>query len=69
MEAIYLLACHFASRFYPALTLGRYEAHFLARARKALENSLSYSDRLFDFVRGSTLVSWYLFSEGRFIEG
>lgn len=45
------------------------EEHFLRRARNALVDSLSFSDRLMDFLRGSILVTQYLYLRGRFLEG
>ncbi|KAG8931381.1 hypothetical protein FRC02_002815 [Tulasnella sp. 418] len=68
MEAIYLLACYFTSRLAPDQNLEKHEGHFLARARKALADSLSFSDRLLDFLKGSNLVTAYLYMRGRFLE-
>ncbi|KAG8854196.1 ER membrane glycoprotein subunit of the GPI transamidase complex-like protein [Tulasnella sp. 330] len=77
LEPMYLLACYFSShpsassstKGPPSSSLAVHEAHFLDRARRALQESLSYSDRLLDFLRGSVLVTTYLFLRGRFIEG
>ncbi|KAG8928477.1 hypothetical protein FRC01_005870 [Tulasnella sp. 417] len=49
--------------------LPQLEEHFLRRARSALVDSLSFSDRLMDFLRGSILVTQYLYLRGRFLEG
>ncbi|KAG9019286.1 hypothetical protein FRB90_004293 [Tulasnella sp. 427] len=49
--------------------LPQLEEHFLRRARNALVDSLSFSDRLVDFLRGSVLVTQYLYLRGRFLEG
>ncbi|KIO33566.1 hypothetical protein M407DRAFT_3889 [Tulasnella calospora MUT 4182] len=49
--------------------LAQLEEHFLRRARTALVDSLSFSDRLMDFLRGSILVTQYLYLRGRFLEG
>ncbi|KAG8928863.1 hypothetical protein FRC01_005257 [Tulasnella sp. 417] len=49
--------------------LPQLEEHFLRRARQALVDSLSFSDRLMDFLRGSVLVTLYLYLRGRYLEG
>lgn len=49
--------------------LPRLEEYFLRRARQALVDSLSFSDRLMDFLRGSVLVTLYLYLRGRYLEG
>ena len=49
-------------------SLQGFEEHFLKRARHALGNALSMSDRLLDFIRGSNLVAWYLSVRGRLLE-
>jgi len=69
IEAVYLTACYFTARFHPNQNISRHEEHFLGRARKALNESLAFSDRLLDFIRASNLVGWYLFAKGRFLEG
>lgn len=70
LNAIYLMACYFSSLEYThANSLVGHEAHFLARAQAALTDSLSLSDRLLDFLRGSSLVATYLFLRGRHLEG
>ncbi|KAG8985452.1 hypothetical protein FRB93_005838 [Tulasnella sp. JGI-2019a] len=69
LEPMYLMACYFTSRSASSISFAEHEAHFLDRARHALEESLSYSDRLMDFLRGSVLVTAYLFLRGRYIEG
>ncbi|KAG8902235.1 hypothetical protein FRB99_004721 [Tulasnella sp. 403] len=69
VESMYLLACYFSSRMPESHSLMHHEEHFLARARRALMESLSFSDRLMDFLRGSILVTAYLFMRGRFLEG
>ncbi|KIO21922.1 hypothetical protein M407DRAFT_79749 [Tulasnella calospora MUT 4182] len=69
LESIYLFACYFSSRFPDNQSLVHHEEHFLRRARQALMESLSYSDRLMDFLRGSVLLTQYLYMRGRFLEG
>ncbi|KAG9032381.1 hypothetical protein FS837_002745 [Tulasnella sp. UAMH 9824] len=49
--------------------LPQLEEHFLRRARQSLVDSLSFSDRLMDFLRGSVLVTLYLYLRGRYLEG
>lgn len=71
LDAVYLMACYFTS-IEPAPLSGslrKLEAYFLARAQTSLAESLALSDRLMDFVRGSILVTAYLFLRGRFLEG
>ncbi|KAG8906617.1 hypothetical protein FRB99_006487 [Tulasnella sp. 403] len=70
LNSIYLLACYFATFDHPTPhLLTQHESHFLDRAQKALTHSLSLSDRLMDFLRGSNLVTAYFFMRGRFLEG
>lgn len=71
LEPIYLMACFFTSRSNCGAdqSLAQYEAHFLDRARRALDEALSYSEGLMDFLKGSVLVTTYLFLRGRFLEG
>lgn len=69
LEPLYLLGCYFTSRLPPSESLTQLEEVFLARSHRALAESLSYSDRLMDFLRGSSLVAGYLFLKGRFLEG
>jgi hypothetical protein len=68
-EAVYLLACYFTTRFHQDQSLGDLEEHFLSRTRTALNESLAFSDRLVDFIRGSNLVGYYLLMKGRVLEG
>ncbi|KDQ11096.1 hypothetical protein BOTBODRAFT_35632 [Botryobasidium botryosum FD-172 SS1] len=42
---------------------------FLYRARKHLNKSLMYADRLFDFLMGSSLVAMYHYYTGNLLEG
>ncbi|KAG9000063.1 hypothetical protein FRB90_011880 [Tulasnella sp. 427] len=69
LESIYLLACYFSARLPNNQSLVHHEEHFLKRARQALMESLSYSDRLMDFLMGSILLTQYLYMRGRWLEG
>ncbi|KAG8951600.1 hypothetical protein FRC04_005887 [Tulasnella sp. 424] len=70
LNGIYLMACYFTSLdLAPSPYLGEHEGLFLGRAQKALTESLAMSDRLMDFVRGSSLVTIYFLMRGRYLEG
>ncbi|KIO25763.1 hypothetical protein M407DRAFT_24920 [Tulasnella calospora MUT 4182] len=70
LNAIYLMACYFTSLdLGPFPYLGDHEELFLGRAQGSLTESLAMSDRLMDFVRGSSLVTIYLLMRGRYLEG
>ncbi|KAF8311565.1 hypothetical protein DL93DRAFT_2208478 [Clavulina sp. PMI_390] len=64
MDAIYLLACYISRDD----SVRQYEAGLLSRARQGLCESLEHSDRLWNFVQASTLIAFYLYQNGRFIE-
>lgn len=70
LNGIYLMACYFTSLdLAPSPYLGEHEGLFLGRAQSALTESLAMSDRLMDFVRGSSLVTIYFLMRGRYLEG
>lgn len=70
LNAMYLMACYFSSLDpTKSVSFAAQEAYFLSKAQAALTDSLSLSDRLLDFIRGSNLVVSYLFNRGRFLEG
>ncbi|KAG8923011.1 hypothetical protein FRC01_013340, partial [Tulasnella sp. 417] len=70
LNAIYLMACYFTSLdLSPFPYLGDHEELFLGRAQGSLTESLAMSDRLMDFVRGSSLVTVYFLMRGRYLEG
>ncbi|KAG8905684.1 hypothetical protein FRC00_013111, partial [Tulasnella sp. 408] len=70
LNAIYLMACYFTSLDLATFPyLGDHEELFLGRTQGSLTESLAMSDRLMDFVRGSSLVTIYFLMRGRYIEG
>ncbi|KAG8994396.1 hypothetical protein FRB90_000442 [Tulasnella sp. 427] len=72
LEAMYLVACYYTSVKFPNPTspysLVRLEDYFLARARKAQNDSLAYAKRLVDTLKGACLMTGYLIKRGRFLE-
>ncbi|QRW00834.1 Fungal Zn(2)-Cys(6) binuclear cluster domain [Ceratobasidium sp. AG-Ba] len=65
LDAIYLVACSFSGD----KVLEDLEHVFLAKTRKSMELSLVSGDRLIDFIRASSLLSFYYYSKGRLLEG
>ncbi|QRW15339.1 Fungal specific transcription factor domain [Ceratobasidium sp. AG-Ba] len=65
LNAIYLVACSFSGD----KVLEDLEHVFLAKTRKSMELSLVSGDRLIDFIRASSLLSFYYYSKGRLLEG
>ncbi|KAJ6620347.1 hypothetical protein B0H10DRAFT_2022442 [Mycena sp. CBHHK59/15] len=65
MNAIYLLACHFARSPY----CSEIEPIFLTRALHEITVALDNSDRLVDVVQASCLLSVYLYINCRALEG
>ncbi|KAG8715639.1 hypothetical protein FRC09_016457 [Ceratobasidium sp. 395] len=65
LNGMYLVACSFSGE----KALEDLESVFLAKARKGMEVSLVQGDRLIDFIRASSLVSFYYYSKGRLLEG
>ncbi|KAG8901993.1 hypothetical protein FRB99_004977 [Tulasnella sp. 403] len=71
LAAMYLMGCLSTSEL-PAsspYSLVRHETYFLERARKGMEASLAYSDRLMDHLKASNVVVAYFSLRGRFLEG
>ncbi|KAG8901291.1 hypothetical protein FRC01_009887 [Tulasnella sp. 417] len=70
---MYLVACYYTSIAFPdpnsPYSLVRLENHFLARARKAQNDSLAWCDRLMDNLKGSCLITGYFIKRGRYVEG
>ncbi|KDQ06041.1 hypothetical protein BOTBODRAFT_149808 [Botryobasidium botryosum FD-172 SS1] len=64
VDAVLLNGCLYAHE-----SLQAHEPELVFRVRKGLEHSLANADRLFDYVRASTLLSSYLYSRCRLIEG
>ncbi|KAG9124829.1 hypothetical protein FRC07_010087 [Ceratobasidium sp. 392] len=65
LNGMYLVACSLSGD----KALEDLEPVFLAKARKGMEVSLVQGDRLIDFIRASSLVSFYYYSKGRLLEG
>lgn len=65
MNAIYLLACHFARSPY----CSEIEPVFFTRALHEITVALDNSDRLVDVVQASCLLSVYLYANCRALEG
>ncbi|KAG9100001.1 hypothetical protein FRC06_004640 [Ceratobasidium sp. 370] len=65
LNGMYLVACSFSGD----KTLEDLEPVFLAKTRKGMELSLVQGDRLIDFIRASSLLSFYYYSKGRLLEG
>ncbi|KAF5373124.1 hypothetical protein D9758_001483 [Tetrapyrgos nigripes] len=64
MNAIYLLACHFARNQY----YSEMEPHFLSNALHEITAALDSSDRLVDVVQASCLLAIYLYANCRTLE-
>lgn len=65
LNAMYLVGCLFSrDKSFEDL-----ESVFLTKTRKGMETSLVQGDRLIDFVRASSLLSFYYYSKGRLLEG
>lgn len=65
MNAIYLLACHFARSPY----FSELESTFLTRALREITVALDNQDRLVDVVQASSLLAIYLYANSRILEG
>ncbi|KAF9063683.1 hypothetical protein BDP27DRAFT_1426598 [Rhodocollybia butyracea] len=65
MNAIYLLACHFAHSPY----FSELESVFLTRALREITVALDNQDRLVDVVQASSLLAIYLYANSRILEG
>ncbi len=65
MNAIYLVACHFARSPY----FSELEPTFLTRALREITVALDNQDRLVDVVQASSLLAIYLYSNSRILEG
>ncbi|KAG8903751.1 hypothetical protein FRB99_002809 [Tulasnella sp. 403] len=71
LESMYLIACYFTDHL-PTdspYSLVKHEAHFLERARVGLDECLAYSDRLMDYLKASVILTTYMYTRGRLIEG
>ncbi|KDQ07872.1 hypothetical protein BOTBODRAFT_38433 [Botryobasidium botryosum FD-172 SS1] len=64
IDTMCLIACAFSRKRY----MRKHEPYILSQARMHLAQSLAQADRLFDFIRASTLLSRYYAFRGRFIE-
>ncbi|KDQ12862.1 hypothetical protein BOTBODRAFT_404027 [Botryobasidium botryosum FD-172 SS1] len=64
IDTMCLIACAFSRKRY----MRRHEPYILSQARMHLAQSLAQADRLFDFIRASTLLSRYYSFRGRLLE-
>ncbi|KDQ18703.1 hypothetical protein BOTBODRAFT_52641 [Botryobasidium botryosum FD-172 SS1] len=64
LNAMYAMACHFS----PSSVLSPHEPFFVARAHKALSQSLAHVDRLLHFIIASALLARYYSFKGRLLE-
>lgn len=71
VNAIYLIACAATSTLGPnsPYALTHLEDHFLQRTRTLMGESLASADRLLDYFKASIILSAYLNSRGRHLEG
>ncbi|KIO18972.1 hypothetical protein M407DRAFT_31375 [Tulasnella calospora MUT 4182] len=71
LDSIYLFACSCTDSLPLAspLSLVRLEDHFLTRARKDMNDSLAFADRLLDYLKASNIIAAYLLRRGRHLEG
>ncbi|KAG9006198.1 hypothetical protein FRB90_010019 [Tulasnella sp. 427] len=71
LDSIYLFACSCTDILSPStsLSLVGLEEHFLTRARKDMNDSLAWADRLLDYLKASNIIAAYLLRRGRHLEG
>lgn len=65
LNSIYLLAARFSAN--PSLRA--FEPRFLARATEAITAALERSDRLVNVIQAECLLAFYLYANGRLLEG
>ncbi|TFY82400.1 hypothetical protein EWM64_g1612 [Hericium alpestre] len=65
MNAIYLWACYLSR----PQSLGQHEPMYLSRALEYLDEALQNPSRVVDLIQGCCLISVYLLTNGRLLEG